>query len=302
MPLTDFVERYSHIIDGAFEKPMFNIRAGIKAPPTTNPRTVGMAFDYLLRLQVARWNTNKLIKSNQIFAPNKAEAKRYLAEDIFNFPERAVNGNKKRKDFIHTIREKTLGLFNDQVTIYELISDCIVLAKLDPIARGVLGDYPNSEIFSANQDNIIDLTHLINIVDPNLWIASKHCWLNPCFGKSSEDVGGADADIIIDDRLIEIKTVKELVFERRYFRQLMGYHILNTREHDMYGSFKRCGIYFSRFGVLFECPTPQIRPPTNRDLIPKGKSAGDGWDLINDCILEYNGTLKAADLDSKYNL
>lgn len=82
------------------------------------------------------------------------------------------------------------------------------------------------------------------------------CILNPVFGKGSDLVGGADADLIIDDTLIEIKTYKDLRLDRNWTNQLIGYYILNEigkidgiKEKIKINYF---GIYYGRYGILYK--------------------------------------------------
>ena len=48
---------------------------------------------------------------------------------------------------------------------------------------------------------------------------SEKCYLNPTFGDASNLVGGADADIILDDMLIDIKTTKAISFTQEHYNQ-----------------------------------------------------------------------------------
>lgn len=79
--------------------------------------------------------------------------------------------------------------------------------------------------------------------------------MNPTFGKASRLVGGADADLLIDETLIEIKAVKNLDLKRDHFNQLMGYVILN-RLGCIGDNIKpkpkitKVAIYFARYGHL----------------------------------------------------
>ena len=114
----------------------------------------------------------------------------------------------------------------------------------------------DEDIMSADEADVEDLRNLTNLVNLDEWVTTKQCILNPTFGESSAYVGGADADLIIDDKLIDIKTTKHLTFKREYFRQLIGYTILNWRENYMYKGISHLGIYFSRFGILFTFPIP----------------------------------------------
>jgi len=71
--------------------------------------------------------------------------------------------------------------------------------------------------------------------------------LNPTFS-GSNDVGGADADLIVDRCLIEIKTSKLAKIEPSWLRQLVGYLLLDyTDEHHI----QSLGIYMARQGLLF---------------------------------------------------
>lgn len=262
MSLTDWVKGETKLIDVLFDKPAFNIKGDLKAEPMTkNYPTVGTAFDYALRLQVASLNAS-LVSSFPLVA------------------EQGIRSNRKRKEFINEFKEKSRGYLNGQLKIGDLLRDCVILAKMDNVFRSGR-DYPNSDIFSVDEADIEDLQRLVNLVDQNLWIASKQCVLNPCFGQSSLDLNGADADIIIDSRPIDIKTTKYLKFKREDFRQLVGYQILNMRENNMYGNIESLGLYFSRFGILFLFPTPEMH-----EIIINGNPV-DKWEAIEESIRLY---------------
>ena len=84
--------------------------------------------------------------------------------------------------------------------------------------------------------------------------AKKLCLLNPTFGKASKLVGGADADLIIDDMLIEIKTTKRVRLLQDTFHQLMGYYSLH-RISGVGGlkpkaKIRKIAVYFSRYSYL----------------------------------------------------
>ncbi|MFT4413340.1 hypothetical protein ACLM5H_05725 [Fredinandcohnia humi] len=50
---------------------------------------------------------------------------------------------------------------------------------------------------------------------------------NPTFEKASLLVGGADADVLIDNTLIEIRTESQFGYKADHMRQLIGYYILS---------------------------------------------------------------------------
>jgi hypothetical protein len=70
--------------------------------------------------------------------------------------------------------------------------------------------------------------------------------LNPTFAGSA-DVGGADADLIVDRCLLEIKTTVRSAIEARWLHQLLGYVLLDY--DDTYG-INSLGFYLVRHGVL----------------------------------------------------
>lgn len=61
----------------------------------------------------------------------------------------------------------------------------------------------------------------MSLVREGGFFSRKACYLNPTFGSTR-----SNADLLIDDRLIEIKTVKNLVLDRRHLHQLVQYYIL----------------------------------------------------------------------------
>ena len=268
MSLTGWVEWDRDLIDLLFDKPPFSGKGflDIKASPlTANYGTVGTAFNYALTFEVARYNIDK------------------IGEQRNNFPITARLGiklNKRRTDFFCTFDKKLTKFFNGSIHITDLLPNCVTLAKMETVYR-CGRDFPDSDIFYTSDLDLQDLRQLMSIVNIEQWRAKKSCIINPIFRKSSLDIGGADADVIIDDRIIDIKTTKHLKFEKEYFRQLAGYYILNKRENNLYGDIKSLGIYFSRFGMLYEFPVP-----TMHNLTMGGKPI-DKWDAIEESLNEY---------------
>jgi excisionase family DNA binding protein len=74
--------------------------------------------------------------------------------------------------------------------------------------------------------------------------------LNPTFAGSSY-IGGADADIIIDGQLIEIKSSIRARIDSTWLYQLIGYVLLDYDDHYHLHS---VGIYMARQGLLLTWP------------------------------------------------
>lgn len=146
------------------------------------------------------------------------------------------------------------------------MESALQLAQLDPIFRaGVIDE----NLGNVHKEDVDDLRKLIYLVEPQLFKASCLCLLDPTFGEASQLVGGADADLVIDDAIIDIKTTKNLKLERDYFNQLIGYLVL----HEITGvgglvpkpKITRLGIYFSRYAFLYML---DLGPVIHQDKFP----------------------------------
>jgi hypothetical protein len=142
------------------------------------------------------------------------------------------------------------GLITD-----DLIVSCLFLAKMDVyFRRRVIDD--NLDFHDPKDTG--DIKAMLSLVDMNDFKSKNSCYLNPTFGKGSQMVYGADADLIIDDLLIDLKTTKHLRLEREDLNQLLGYYILSLiggiNDTPRVKPIKRIGIYFARYGVLWSAP------------------------------------------------
>lgn len=114
--------------------------------------------------------------------------------------------------------------------------------------------------------DIADLRVLLALAEGSTFKGSKVCLLNPTFGMASIMVGGADADLLIDDCLIDVKNTKDPHLDARDFLQLIGYYLLNGYA-GMSCIGKPAGypinwlaIYFSRYGFLWKFPVEEVLP------------------------------------------
>ena len=134
---------------------------------------------------------------------------------------------------------------------------CIVLALMEEAAR--IGPHPGNLLVKGEFN---DAKALLTIVQSQ-WIDDLRelSWefydkcnpllhfphvLNPTFD-GSVDVGGADADMIVDELLIDIKATKRSSIELDWLRQLLGYVLLDYS--DQYG-ISGIGLYMARQGIL----------------------------------------------------
>ncbi len=78
--------------------------------------------------------------------------------------------------------------------------------------------------------------------------------LNPEFA-GSNDVGSADADLIVDGCLIELKASKQQTVNPMWIRQLAGYLLL---DYENQHKIESIGIYMARHGMLFAWLVPNF--------------------------------------------
>lgn len=79
--------------------------------------------------------------------------------------------------------------------------------------------------------------------------------LNPKFRSAGRLVGGADADLLVDGLLVEVKTTKDHTMRRRDGYQLLGYFLLD--QSDEY-EIKSLGFYLSRVAELVTWPVADL--------------------------------------------
>lgn len=237
-----------------FPMPESDLSAPMLAPPITrNYPLVGTAFDYLMRFYLERLNPGSVTK-------------RWVAEDAVELTRDDPKLFKKT----HSILSQAKTIYSDYIKNGKLgdnvIKVAIRLAHLDPIYRAGIID-PNLE--DVDDGDIEDLKNLIRIVRPELFRAKDICALNPTFGEASMLVGGADADLLIDSRLIDIKTTKNLKFTREQFNQLIGYYILSKigwiDNVPDYMEIFEIGVYYSRHGLIHTIPASIIEEKPNID-------------------------------------
>jgi hypothetical protein len=256
-----------------FPKPKFGVKREILASPVTKHYSlVGTAFDYLMRFYIKCLNpeaiTRKWVAENVIwdfattiegaFCINADSHETYIELDSMSENDRHLL--KKFEDIIFVAKTNYSEYLESRVMNDELIRSAILLAQLDFIVRAGIID----ENFGVIDDSdVTDLRKLISIINPDSFKAKELCLLNPTFGKASKLVGG-DADLVIDNLLIDIKTTAKLEFKRDYFNELIGYYTLykigGIPDAPVEPKMENLGIYYSRYGELFTFPVTSVIP------------------------------------------
>jgi hypothetical protein len=239
----------------------------MKAAPRSNRYTmVGTAFDYLLRFElqrraphavagewVAEGSLGLLRKPREsgvvVLLDALAEFKStpdYLPPEVVGERARAIV-KEARSAFASYVKSRT----PTPARRTGLAAHAIRLAKLDEVYRAHRLE-PGFE--EADAEDVEDLLGMLEIVPFDSLVHRKTMLLNPTFGESSVLVGGADADLIAGDLLVDFKVTKQGEMQAGHLDQLLGYLLLARRHqrHDpSFPEIRRVALYFGRHGLLW---------------------------------------------------
>ena len=99
---------------------------------------------------------------------------------------------------------------------------------------------------------IADIQELLKIAREKLNLSSPK--FGPTFGIGSHWIGGADADVIDDGCLIDVKCVKD-IRSTAFIRQVIAYVLLDVENEHALDS---VGVYLARQGILWKIPLEDI--------------------------------------------
>ncbi len=266
----------------------------MKAPPlTANHSIIGNAFDYLVRFWLER--RHKAVKSYQWIAERAVV---YLSVESGDYVLVSVDGTRRlmptkewesvqskgwpagygptriaskpdpaisrvaaaARGVLKATKDDAAAYIESGVVTDELLRSALLLGGLDVVFRTKQAKYFST---STTDKDVEDLRNLWNVLEEgDLRDMTEPVQLNPTFGEASVMVGGADADFIAGDTLVDVKTTKNGRFTRDRFNQLAGYCVLDylERKHGMRNdaSLNRAGVYFSRHGTLMTVDTERI--------------------------------------------
>lgn len=107
--------------------------------------------------------------------------------------------------------------------------------------------------------------------------------LNPTFDGSAW-IGGADADLIVDGCLLEIKTSTKTSWSSEWIRQLLGYVLLDlSNQHHIEG----VGLYLARQGLLLRWPLPELLPELAGKPVDLAEWRGDFAGVVMSVALPF---------------
>jgi hypothetical protein len=259
------------------------ISAPIKCEPKSKRYAlVGTAFDYLVRFEMQRRVENTSVRTwvaegalNKIRQlDDKGHLKGFISLAAMADGSIQVDNNVKIENSGRLSGEEFTLLTIQQMgkvitdakaatsnykniatpTVEEnatIAGHAIRLAKLDGFYRS--GRMDATFMIAANED-IQDLTELLALFPFEVFTQKKNIWLNPSFGDTAFLFGGADADLIADGLLVDIKVTKSELLKLDYLDQLLGYLLLARHEGQTNPSFppiNQLGVYFARHGYLW---------------------------------------------------
>jgi hypothetical protein len=244
MSLTSLIKSDKELRDKirtTFSRPQLEKNKPLLVEPLTKRYgLVGTAFDYIFRFFLEK--TNNAQNSSKVWIAEQAIELLIPNEEVYETGSEIIKNVKElKKEFIET------GNLSQ-----ELIRQTLRMSYIDPVFRAGVGiEYIGAD---ADKADIEDIEKQFALIEEELFRSEEICLLNPTFGEASSLVGGADADFLVDDKLIDIKTTKKLELNLNDFCQVIGYLVLH-RISGIDGrkeiEINQLGIYYSRYGYLF---------------------------------------------------
>ncbi|MCW3793827.1 hypothetical protein OM416_19735 [Paenibacillus sp. LS1] len=141
----------------------------------------------------------------------------------------------------------------------------IINGKIDQAYRSGIN---NDDLLSIQEDDFQDMESLIRITydTTQAFVAETTFISRPTFGPEiSYLVGGADADLIIDQTLIDIKVNSSLSFQSYPWHQLLTYYILGQLTPGYTTQISRLAVWNPRYDVMMYIEIQDIMQILNFD-------------------------------------
>lgn len=217
----------------SIDKPSYYIE-----PLSKNYGKISSAYSYMLRFYLEHLNQNKTSSHKW-----KAEKFALSLDSVDNL--KMYSGKALR--VIDEAKQNLMIFIKSGIVTDHLVHSALKLGHLDMVMKN--GLWPEFIGETPYAIEIKDLKQLIVATpEASFFKARRECFLNPMVSKNS------DADYIIDDMLVDIRTTKDFSMKPSYFYDLMGYLALCTINGVNYGQantdIKKLGIYYPRQGHL----------------------------------------------------
>lgn len=201
---------------------------------------MGSALDYAMRAGfVARWP--------ELCEQNSREAAERAGDAL-----QRVDGRVAERCRAQVAEDLALlAELGDEGLPEEQAQACMRLAYLEVIARRpeFAARYVDQVGREPGAASVVELQALFALITWEAFVPERYVALNPAVGVPGL---GADADLVLDDLLLEIKTTQSRKLQLEHVRQLVGYAVLIR--HNGWGRgpvpVHRVGIYYARSGEL----------------------------------------------------
>ena len=239
--------------------------------------TLGMAIDYRIRYYFA------VTPSKELFAWQGAKnlgLSAKLHQDFFSTLDGALE------------RINPVGRRLEASEEGELARYCFVLGLMESAYRSVMWNPGNSPLYPLRRKGTV--ADCLAIPEPPLiddlcrmsWLfyekyrhlLSGQAVVNPTFD-GSRDVDGADADLIVDGCLIDIKTDSSdnPKIDNMMLYQVLGYAVLDYSNRFQIDS---VGVYLARQGLLLKWPLSELMNRLSSGKAPSLKDLRDRFQTM----------------------
>lgn len=229
-----------------FPKPQISFGTLIAPALTKNYSLVGTAFDYLIRFYLQRHCS---------FSTSKP----WIARSALRFLKKGSRSGQTARNILDYAEYHHHAYLEEGIMTDELITGCLLLAQLDPVFRRKV-IVPN--LGKLHKQDALDLKNLLSAIPNDIFIPRHTCLLNPTFGLGSHLVGGADADLVIDNTIIDLKTTIKPWLYQDHYNQIVGYYILSrlgaVKNAAPHLQIKTLAIYSSRYAYLYSVAVAEI--------------------------------------------
>lgn len=275
--VTDFIalNDVRREIDTAYPNPGQNVKMEpAVGHQSYSHRLVGNAFDYLCRFWL-RHQCDEIITPRQS-SQRKSYTGWHFPETISYEPgekpddldldsERVTNVDDSGPRTVVSLTPKPIHRANKQIEQFiqtgmnaeQAVDAALVQAGWNMEQDD--GDPTSIDKDAFSNDLVEEIQELFHQFRSQDWTAGNKTYLQPNFGRHSCILEG-EADFIIDNLLVDVKTTEDGSFSPSYWRQLFAYYILNDiqrvlcRETERanldYPELETVGIYFARHGEL----------------------------------------------------
>lgn len=271
MSLTTLIKtnkRYRDAVKKLTNRPLIEgAPANYVAPKTKQHMLVGTAFDYLVGYTIEHLSGKAVLRKSALTAEKSLAILHH--EGGSESLKAAIQDAEMRLDMCKVHADVYVS---DGRLTREFAAKLIEISRLDALYRG--GFYPRMPLAKASKGDVDDLMAMHAIMPMDRLKALERAYIGPDFGFSSEIVGGADADFVVDGSLLDTKTTMKRSIPLNMWCQVVGYYLLNRIEANVGNpaiDVKRIGIYFGRYGEVFDISVEDaIEEPEKLTLIMLG--------------------------------